>query len=66
MIITVVLKNSKSITFAPKMHLWNITKRETKSKTGARFEPAIHRLLFYHSTDWDKWKGANYRTNKTY
>ena len=46
MITTMVFKCSKSITFAPKMHLENST-REIKSKTGARFKPATHRLLIY-------------------
>ena len=34
------------MTFAPKMHLENST-REIKSKTGASFERATHRLLAY-------------------
>ena len=44
MITTTVLKISKSIIFAPNMHLLNST-REIKSKTSAGFEPATHRLL---------------------
>ena len=50
MITTKVLKFLKSIAFAPKKHLWNSTK-EIKSETGARFEPATHRLSAYLSTD---------------
>ena len=51
MITSKVLKISKSITFAPKLHLQNST-REIKSKTGAWFEPTTHRLLAYPSTNW--------------
>ena len=46
------LKNfSKSVTFAPKNAFIKFYKL-IKSKTGARFEPATHRLLDSPSTDW--------------
>ena len=45
-----VLKVSKSVTFASKMHFWNLTD-EIKSKTNGRLNPATHRLQAYPLTD---------------
>ena len=42
-----VLKNSKSITFAPKIYILNST-REIKSKTFASFEPTTHIYHFHN------------------
>ena len=65
MIKTTVLKISKSITYYPKMYFKNST-REIKSKTGAWFEPATHRLLAYPSTNWATRKVIKIGTNKNY
>ena len=44
MITTTVLKFAKSITFVPKMHVQNST-RKIRIKTDERLELATHRLL---------------------
>ena len=47
------------------MYLLN-SKKEIKSKIGARYEPATSRLLAYPSTDWATRKVNKFGTNENY